>query len=108
MRSQPTTYRVCWANGHDALYDEWASPLRAVVLDTALEYAKKVSKKWKDCAVVWECAPDGTCVRAYGIDGVVKWPVRCNACKGQGKVKDSWGDLVNCKTCTGQGKVPEQ
>jgi hypothetical protein len=105
----PTFYRVCWPNGNDAILDEWGPALKAVVLDTALEHAVKVAKKWKDLAIVWEYAADGTSVRAFGTTQGLRWPEPhpCKDCKGVGKVSTGFYSMTPCSKCKGCGRVPE-
>lgn len=109
-RSKATFYRVTWhTSGQDAaLEDGQTVPLRAAVLDTAIEFAKKVSAKWLNTAMVWECGEDGNVVRAFSVDGKLKWPVVCKTCIGRGKVAGYYsGSQSQCDSCRGHGKIPE-
>ncbi len=100
----PARYVVTWHNGEAALI--LGKPCSAVVLDTALEFAKKASAIYKDSVLVREQAEVESVLRAFGVLGAVRWAVECTNCGGKGKVW-TFAAYDNCLTCSGLGKVPE-
>lgn len=83
------------------------------VLDTAIEAAKKRSTYATDSnngltimgpVVVFEFDGSQATVRAFGVGGKLRWPVKCKTCAGSG-VDGVY--RTKCWLCCGTGKAPE-
>jgi hypothetical protein len=99
-------YEVCPLFAHTTLV---AGPF--VVLDTALEKARKLSVTADDLVVVETNKGERTrLIRAFASRGRFEWAVPCGVCQGTGTVLDwssGWGCSVACSHCSALGVKPE-